>query len=95
VGASSRVNDEGIMTVELVLAPIAEKPFAQVYPFQLFQLPQQSEIWVKVSASYARIISQKLSIGKSFQPDEIVILLSPYSIAIAFLFHSSRPHGNI
>lgn len=67
------------MTVELVLAPIAEKPFEQVYPFQLFQLPQNSEIWVKVSPNYARIISQQLSTGKSFQSNEIVILLSPYS----------------
>jgi hypothetical protein len=37
------------MTVELILTPIAEKSFAQIYPFQLFQLPQKSEIWVKVS----------------------------------------------
>jgi hypothetical protein len=66
------------MTVELLLAPIAEKPFAQVYSFQLFQLPQRSAIWVKVSASYARIISQQLSTGRSFQPNEVVILLSPY-----------------
>jgi hypothetical protein len=42
-----------IMTVELILTPIAEKPFEEVYPFQLFQLPSKSEIWVKVSPHYA------------------------------------------
>lgn len=74
-----RASSRASMTVELVLTPIAKKPFAQVYPFQLFQFPQKSEIWGKVSPHYACIISQQLSCGRSFQADEIVILLSPYS----------------
>lgn len=67
------------MTVELRLAPVEKKSFELVYAFQLFQVPSRSEIWVKVSPKYARIISQQLSTGRSFQSDELVILLSPYS----------------
>lgn len=67
------------MSVEFLLNPAGTRPFEQLYPFQLFQIPGRSEIWVKVNQKYARTINRQLSTGRQFKPDEPVVLLLPES----------------
>lgn len=68
------------MSFKLNLTPIQQLPFLQIQSFQIFSLPEHDgEIWIKVDNDYAQVISNQWSTGRSFSPDEQVVLLLPES----------------
>lgn len=68
------------MSFKLNLTPIQKIPFLQINSFQIFSLPEDDgEIWIKVDKNSAQVISNQCSTGRSFSPNEEVILLLPES----------------
>lgn len=65
------------MSVELHLVPEAKKYFELVELYQLFQIPSQGKIYLKISPDIAQTINHRRSLSQQLQPTEIVVVLVP------------------